>query len=225
MDLTRQIDAYCERLDPGLWAEPLNALTNAAFVLAGLAAMALARRRGRLDGPVPWLSLVIVLVGLGSATFHTFATGWAALADQIPIAIFILSYFAVAMNRLVGLAWGWALLATIAFLAAAILGGRWLLLPELGPVIGTSVAYVPALLGLLGVAAWLAVRGRPGDRPAAGWLAAVAGLFTLSLGLRMLDGPLCAFWPWGTHFLWHVLNATMLFTAVVALIRHGRAPA
>lgn len=25
------IDIYCERLGPGLWAEPLNALTNAAF--------------------------------------------------------------------------------------------------------------------------------------------------------------------------------------------------
>jgi hypothetical protein len=25
------IDAYCERLGPGLWAEPLNALTNLAF--------------------------------------------------------------------------------------------------------------------------------------------------------------------------------------------------
>ena len=33
---------------------------------------------------------------------------------------------------------------------------------------------------------------------------------TLSLALRTLDQPLCSFWPWGLHFLWHLLNATVL---------------
>jgi len=38
------IDLYCERLGPGLWAEPLNALTNLAFLLTALASWQLARR-------------------------------------------------------------------------------------------------------------------------------------------------------------------------------------
>ena len=32
---TRQIDIYCERLGPGFWAEPVNALSNGAFLVAG----------------------------------------------------------------------------------------------------------------------------------------------------------------------------------------------
>ena len=36
MDWTAQIDGYCERLGPGFWAEPLNALTNLAFLIAAL---------------------------------------------------------------------------------------------------------------------------------------------------------------------------------------------
>lgn len=32
-DLCRAIDHYCERTGPGLWAEPVNALTNLAFPL------------------------------------------------------------------------------------------------------------------------------------------------------------------------------------------------
>jgi len=32
------MDAYCERLGPGLFAEPLNALTNVSFLLAAWAA-------------------------------------------------------------------------------------------------------------------------------------------------------------------------------------------
>ena len=38
MDLMRSIDNYCERLDPGFWAEPLNAVTNAAFVIGAMIA-------------------------------------------------------------------------------------------------------------------------------------------------------------------------------------------
>ena len=38
MAWTDPIDAYCERLGPGFWAEPLNAWTNLAFLLAALLA-------------------------------------------------------------------------------------------------------------------------------------------------------------------------------------------
>ena len=36
MDLSKSIDIYCERLDNGLWAEPINAATNAAFILTAI---------------------------------------------------------------------------------------------------------------------------------------------------------------------------------------------
>ena len=35
------IDNYCERLGPGLWAEPLNAATNGAVLAAALYALML----------------------------------------------------------------------------------------------------------------------------------------------------------------------------------------
>ena len=38
------MDAYCERVGPGLLAEPLNAVSNASFLLAALAAWVLAAR-------------------------------------------------------------------------------------------------------------------------------------------------------------------------------------
>ena len=45
--LFQTIDAYCERTDPGYWAEPVNALTNLAFLLAALIAW---RRSAGLPG-------------------------------------------------------------------------------------------------------------------------------------------------------------------------------
>ena len=36
MDWTASIDGYCERLDTGFWAEPVNAASNLAFVVAAI---------------------------------------------------------------------------------------------------------------------------------------------------------------------------------------------
>ncbi|MFT7390517.1 MAG: hypothetical protein ACI9ZH_000740, partial [Paracoccaceae bacterium] len=36
MDPMQAIDAYCERLGPQFWAEPVNAATNLAFLIGAL---------------------------------------------------------------------------------------------------------------------------------------------------------------------------------------------
>ena len=219
MDWTRQINNYCERLGPEFWAEPVNAITNGAFFVSAAIAFVIGWRSGRLDGPVLWLIGVLSAIGLGSFLFHTYAQVWSAIADTTPIALFILSYFAIAMNRFVGLGWGMAALATVGFLVALAVTSAGLR-PLLLPLIGGSVGYVPALLGLLAVGAWLRLL----KREAATWLFAAAGVFTVSLTFRTLDMPYCEYLPFGLHFLWHILNAVVLGVLLIAVIRHGRAP-
>ncbi|MEM0923406.1 MAG: ceramidase domain-containing protein [Pseudomonadota bacterium] len=120
MDFSRRIDGYCERTGPEFWSEPINAISNIAFIVAAILCLMLALRARRLDGPVIWLDLVLFCIGIGSFLFHTFATVWAALMDTGPIMLFILSYFTVAMNRYAGLGWGRAVLLTIGFLGALV---------------------------------------------------------------------------------------------------------
>ena len=79
------IDIYCERTAPGLWAEPLNALTNLAFVVSALllGRILLAGEAGARRDPVSWMFVGLVLViGIGSGLFHTFARRWAMLFRQ-----------------------------------------------------------------------------------------------------------------------------------------------
>jgi hypothetical protein len=90
---------------------------------------------------------------------------------------------------------------TLAFALAGQFGA-----PLAEPVFGSSAAYLPALLALFGVGAWLVWKGRPGGHG----LLAAGGVFALSLAMRMLDEPRCPRWPLGTHFLWHALNALVL---------------
>lgn len=219
MDWTRHIDGYCERVGPGLWAEPLNAATNVAFVIAALVGLWLALRSGRLDGTVGWLVALTLAVGTGSFLFHTHATVWAAVTDTGPILLFILSYVAIAMNRFAGFGWVGSILLMLAFLAGMVALSA-LLRVTLAPLIGGSSSYVPALVMLVGVGLWLRARAHP----AGGGLLTAAGIFSVSLTFRAVDAPLCADWPVGTHFIWHLLNGTVLGLLLVTLIRHGARP-
>ena len=58
------------------------------------------------------------------------------------------------------------------------------------------------------------------DQGARRSLGLAALVFAISLGLRTADTALCPQFPLGTHFVWHVLNAVVLFmllrTAIAA---------
>ena len=54
-------------------------------------------------------------------------------------------------------------------------------------------------------------------------LTEIGVLFLVSLTARTLDRSVCAALPIGTHALWHVLNAVVLYALVVTAIRHRAA--
>ncbi len=75
---SEQVIACCERSDFGFWAEPVNALTNAAFVLAA----AIMWPRGRGVPIARALVGVLAVIGAGSFLWHTHATRRAGLDDR-----------------------------------------------------------------------------------------------------------------------------------------------
>lgn len=210
MALTDQVNNYCERLGPHFWAEPLNAVTNAAFLVAAVWALVLWRRKTPGDLPALFLIVIVCATGIGSFLFHTFATRWAGLADVIPIALFIHVYLYVALTRFLELRW-WAALGIVAvFFAATPFLGQ-----VVAPLVGSSAGYVPALMAILVVGTLYARKNR-----VLGTEVLITGaVFALSLTLRTLDEPLCVRITFGTHFLWHILNGIVLFLLLRVLIR------
>ncbi|MFN3656263.1 MAG: ceramidase domain-containing protein [Pseudolabrys sp.] len=210
---TTPIDLYCERLDASFWAEPVNALTNAAFRAAAAAAFVLWRREGRGDAAILALILVVVAVGLGSFAFHTLATPGAKLLDVIPIGVFIYGYFLLALRRFLKLSWP----ATLGLLACfiALSHGLATLVPR--AVLNGSSGYFPALAALLVIG--LMVRQRPAGR-AMLW---AAGLFTAALIMRIVDLDVCGALPVGTHFLWHIFDAAVLYAVLRGAIEDRQA--
>jgi hypothetical protein len=210
MDWSAPVDLYCERTDPSFWAEPANALTNAAFLIAAAAALWSWRRAGGRDWAALALIIVVVAVGLGSFTFHTVAMRSAALADVIPIAIFIYGYLLLALRRLRGL----SIVAAAAILIAFAAGAQalsWLAPPR---ALNGSIDYVPALVALTAMA-------RATHGPARRGLDLAVMLFTVSLTLRSVDLAVCDAFPLGTHFVWHMLNAAVLYVLLRTAIEVG----
>lgn len=205
---------YCERIAPGLWGEPLNTLTNLAFLLAaGVVAVSLRRQASAWPdrGVDLWLSLFwLVAIGLGSGLWHLTAQRWALWLDVVPIQLFILTFFYSYMARVLG--WGVArqLLGFAVFIAVNGVVGA-----TVGSAFNGSVGYFPAYGLLLAMTAWLYRQGSP----VVPLFALAAGVFLISVSLRSLDLALCGVFPTGTHFLWHSLNAVVLGSLLVAMGR------
>ena len=156
------IDIYCERTGPEFWSEPLNAVTNLAFIFAAFLVARMILRAGperRRDGALWGLTGLICVIGIGSGLFHTFATRWALLADIIPIALFILIYTWYALRRFAAAPVWVAGLSVAAVLAVAMA-----VPPLTGFRGGAYVAALTALIVIGGVrgVAHAAHRRRPG---------------------------------------------------------------
>jgi len=209
--------------------EPLNALTNAAFLVAAWGAWQLLKQvpDAHPKGLIRALIVLLAVVGLGSLLFHTVATKWAEWGDVYPILAFMVLNLWLILTYLLELP-----LVTRLISLAAVLGPAYWLesvsqdrLTEIektkevvDPVIKSLLSgalYIPIVIALIFLASSLVYR-----RPLAGAaLFTATAVWSISLTVRLLDLKICpSFWL-GTHFVWHMTNAIVLFlfTSIVIL--------
>jgi hypothetical protein len=201
MDWSQPVDLYCERTDPSFWAEPINAFTNGAFLIAAALAFVLWRRRGDRDSVTLCLIIVTAVIGIGSFAFHTLATKGAVLLDVIPIALFVYGYLFLALRRFLRL----KLLATIGILLAFVVASEGLSYAVPPNFLNGSTDYLPPLTALIAVGI-LTGSNRVGSS-----ILLAAAVFLVSLTFRTIDRAVCGVFPIGTHFIWHLLNAGVLY--------------
>ena len=225
MDWDTKIFAYCERgPNPSFWAEPLNAVSNFAFLLAAIAALSLWISPRSHSKGMSELALIAIgfLIAAGSFLMHTFATRWAMLADTAPIFLFMIGYLVFATQRFAGTNWFVTFVSVAAFIGAGFVseidicdGGRCL---------NGSLGYIPALAAMIIIGGAL----QTADHPAGGSLLLAAGVFAVSLVFRSIDLLVCPAtliqpgWRTGTHAIWHVLNATVIYILLRAALFYGR---
>jgi len=210
------LDAYCERAgEMGLLAEPLNALTNLFFIVAAiLAASELwkVKQGFRVD---LWLLVVFLFsIGVGSGLWHVFATQHTMLMDVIPITLFINLYLLSALRRLLHLGWGGTIAAWLAYFGLG-MAAQFTLPPDL---FNGTIMYIPTFVTLL----VLTMVVRREHRGVGHVFGKVLLVWCASLVFRTIDPLVCEAFPWGTHFLWHMLNAWVLWRLLRVLIDRAR---
>ena len=224
---------YCERGgDPGFWAEPLNAISNGAFIIAGLiAAWQLARSPRRDLALWEWLMVVLVIcIGIGSFMFHTYATVWSIPFDTIPISLFMLAYLGYALRRFAGAPWIVVVVALVGFFYSVKYMQGMQCSNELLPMtrgagkrcFNGTLGYTPAFAALVLVGTLLLVQGHR----AAKYIFAAALLFLVAMTFRTVDYEVCR-WAVrggrgvGSHFLWHTFNGLVVYVLLLGAIRQG----
>lgn len=205
-----QINIYCERASFAFWAEPINFVTNLGFIIVAIF-LCVQLRRAKISDVTIWaLPALIFIIGVGSALFHSFATRWALLADVIPILLFQILFLYIYMNHVLQARWYTTLIFFIIFCFSIYVFGR---LPS--EWLNGSLSYAPALLFLGGFAVHYFLTAEKSR----GTLLYAFMLFSMSLAFRSVDNMFCDVWPIGTHFMWHILNACVLYLSVISVLK------
>jgi hypothetical protein len=210
---TTPVDHYCERTSEALSAEPINALTNIAFLVAASAAWTLLRRHpdAKPHGQLTILATAIAIVGLGSMLFHTVGQRWAEWGDIIPIGVFLALALWLFLGKFLHV-----LAPVRLILVVGVVGSAFYLDDRYPKVLAGGLLYVPILIALVVLTVAL-LRAAPKVGWSVFWATSV---WCVSLAARFADLPFCESFPVGTHFLWHLLNSVVLYLFAEALIEH-----
>lgn len=211
MDLFAPLDLYCERTDTHLLSEPLNLISNLAFIVAGYMILRNTRAQDSYQNvsKTKLLAWQIIAVGIGSGLFHSFANRWSQLCDVMPIGILLLTYIWLFCRHVASLNW---LLSAGAIILFLVLSAAVALLAD--PLASNGGQfYFGTWITLLALSFYLSGRGNAhSSRP----MLLATLLFALSIFMRTVDLKICDEWPWGTHVFWHILNAFVLYLVINA---------
>jgi len=208
--LLDSVDIYCERTNPLFFAEPLNAISNIAFIIAAYLLFKTYKKSQKKDIEALILLILVGVVGIGSLLFHTLATRWAMLADVIPITAFIFFYLWVCIRRLLGVSNALSALILIGFYFISTQAEK---IPTEYSFNG-SIAYFPSLAAIIIIASLLKIRGKAiANRYFMAFIC-----FATSLTFRSVDMSVCPSLSIGTHYMWHILNGLLLFILTKAII-------
>ena len=199
---------YCELPIWGTLFEPLNTISNLAFMVAAYFVWRLLDQTSerRLRWQVGTLGLLLAAIGVGSGLWHYYGTGWALVTDVIPIQLFLLAFLWFLLEQLYRLVW-LRLLLMVGFVATTVF------VPVIAPF---ASGYIGALVFAYGLSYFVYRHNLKQGR----YFFITLLIFSLSLTTRQLDLSTCDLTHGhGLHLFWHVLNSYVLYRFARVLLK------
>ena len=204
MNWFTSLNIYCERLGPGFWNEPINALTNLIFILVGFI-LVFKTMPNKL---CLFLSIQIILIGTASFLFHTFANILVGLIDTVSIMLFGVTYIFGSNYYLLKLSTVTSLIIAFCLVPFSFIVSQ-LTIMSFGSLNGSTL-YLSFII--LFVTYSYLIRKEFAQMSV---ILLCSALFLLiSIFFRTIDIISCNSISVGTHFVWHIMNGLLLGTLV-----------
>ncbi len=199
---------YCERASLNNFSfEPLNTISNIGFLLAAI--LLFYKTKGQNLSAV-LLSFIILTISIGSSLWHIYAKEPYLQGDVLPIMSFILLYIYFFLCQIIKMNKILAIVNVIIFFILNLLVENYL--PS--NLFNGSIMYVlPSIVLLIMLIFMLKT-----NHPLAKNLLYTIIIWSISIFFRTIDFMVCPYIIFGTHFIWHILNAIVLYRLANLLI-------
>ncbi len=194
---------YCESLIGYFFPQPLNIISNVAFLIAAF--LAYRYLRNHRVSRLYILPILLGIIGIGSAWWHITNSRLGDILDTFSIVLFasvavLLLLTEIAKSKVV------TALSFILLLSLVLITERF-------AAWNGSLPYVVLLIGfvIIGV---IYIKKIPSAKSV--FLSAIL-IFLIAIVFRSVDIILCPCIPFGTHFLWHVLLAGLGYQIILML--------
>ena len=204
------IPVNCERSNLGFFAEPLNAISNIAFIFAGFGVYQLLAKNRVQKIEYKAILILIFFVGFGSFLWHATRNFYALILDAVPVALSFAIITYIFLYKLIGN-------KLIALLIALLLIPTRFFISSFAPTDSVS-SLIRNLINatvFLVIIVW-AFR-KYGRIAFEGTIVLI--IYLIAITMRGIDLQVCPTFNLGTHFLWHILNALAVYLAVKFLIK------
>lgn len=205
---------YCERAGSlEFFAEPVTAISNIAFIIAGLGIYTLLRKK-RIQKVEYKVVLILVLsIGVGSFLFHAAPNSYTVFLDVIPVMLSFALITFIFLTKLIGNKI-LALLIAVFLIPARLFISSFASTDIISSLIRNSINASVFLLIIL----W--IFSKYGKVAFEGL--SILAVYLFAITMRTIDLQVCPTFPIGTHFLWHIFNALAVYLAVRFLIKLER---
>ena len=199
---------FCEQKFLPFFQEPLSVISNIGFLIAAFLLL-----KEKPKGIEKLLVILVALVGLGSAAYHSHRSPLTHFLDVIPIYFVLMVSLFLLVEKLTKKIKSAVISLTLFTLLQASLA---IALPKgfLRTFLNGSLRYVIALIALTLLYMFSETKRLSNSK----FLLFGLLSFAFAIFFRSIDIFLCPVFPSGTHFLWHIfVSATAYYSALFIL--------
>jgi len=201
---------YCEKAIYSGYLEPINFFSNLFIIAAALSILAYMKKHKIKDIKSKVLVSLVFLTGIGSMSWHLIQTAPTLLLDILPVMIFIFTSIYLIFQKITKNNTKAAAALAIIFAIIPLFVWASSLLLNISTNGPPFLGIIPALAFTVGFIYYK-------DKETFKRTLLPLSFFAAAIFFRQIDLIACNIIPFGTHFMWHLMNsfaAYYLFLAV-----------